>query len=168
MTSDYVYVVFSFSEELGIAACNISVARSVEAVSSDAIFFVDFIGQGVHIGDLRDGCVKGSIEAGDLDDVGQTFLRGLYSGEVWRIMQGGEVGEFFDRSDDFVVDDNRAGKFFCSVYDSMADGGDFGYVLNYADFVINECLEYNLHTLFVVRCFYIGGMFCAVVDMGKL
>jgi len=85
-----------FSHDLCEPAGDISVAGTVEAISSDTVLFIEFVIKGIEVCDFRYGGMESGIETGDLFCVWQFFLCGFYAREVVRVMERREVCEFFD------------------------------------------------------------------------
>ena len=80
MTDDEIDIFFAELSLHGLG--DVFVGSAVETVFTDAVFFVPFHRDGVHVLDFRDGVVEGGVEDGDLDGVGESLLHGFNAGDV--------------------------------------------------------------------------------------
>ncbi|MBA7648086.1 hypothetical protein ES703_55866 [subsurface metagenome] len=150
MAGNKVYIVLSFAYQCRRPAGNVPVACTVKAVPADAVFFIKFVGQGIHIGNFRNSGMKSGIETGNLFCFWQLVLRCPDACKIRRIVQRSKVGELFNRGNYLLVDDYRAGKLFCSVHDPVTYGADLRNALYHTHIFADKHAQYQFHPFFMI------------------
>ena len=81
-----------------------TVAGAVGAVTADAIFFIELVGDAVEVGLARHGLVEGGVEHGDLRERREELGGAFHTGGVSRFMQRGKQSDATNVVDDFLRD----------------------------------------------------------------
>ena len=98
----------------------------MEAVFAHVVFFVEFAGDGVHVGFGAHALVEGGVEDGYVGDAGEDLFAGLDAAEVGGVMERAEDDAFADAFLDGFVDLDGLGVGLAAVQDPVADGFDLG------------------------------------------
>ena len=93
----------------------------MEAVATNPIFLIEPAGQRVAVGRRRHRLVKGSIEDGDVGDLGEELLCFTNPQETPSIVSRSERNLRLDRPDDVVIDAGGVGEPLTAVDDAVAD-----------------------------------------------
>ena len=117
----------------------------MEAVSSDFIFFVVFIRQGIHICSFRHCLMECRIKYCYLRYAGHDFLACMDTDKVCRVMQGCKLAAFFDRFDNFWCDYYRVCEVFAAVYNTMANRIDFLHAFYNAVFLVCQRVQNHFY-----------------------
>ena len=113
---DYLGVVEGKAGEFGAFRRHVPVARTVESVSADLVFFIIFVRNRIHRCVCRHRLVECGIENSHLRHSWQCFRHGLDTEKVGRIVQRSYIRTFFDLLHDLVVYQLAAEEFFPSVH----------------------------------------------------
>ena len=87
---------------------------------------------------FRNCRMKRGIETGDLSGFRQFAVRRLYTREIVRIMQRGQVENFSIEAITSTVDNHRTCKFLTTVHDAVPDRADFGNIFYHTDIFADE------------------------------
>ena len=100
-----------------------TVAGAVGAVTADAVFFVELIGNAVEVGLARHGLVESGVEHGDLRERREELGGAFHAGCVSRFVERGKQGDAADIVDDFLRN-AFALDVFTAVHYAVADSFD--------------------------------------------
>ena len=100
-----------------------TVAGAVGAVTADAIFFIELVGDAVEVGLARHGLVEGGVEHGDLRERREELGGAFHAGSVCGFVERGKQSDATDVVDDFLRD-AFALDVLAAMHDSVADGFD--------------------------------------------
>ena len=92
----------------------------MKAVAAQALVVI-FARQCKGIIHPRMGTVERGIEAADLDGFGKCHMRGCYSGQIVRLVQGSEWHELFKVGNDILGEDNRFGVIRTAMDNAVPD-----------------------------------------------
>ena len=104
-------------------ARNVLVGQPVEPVAADALLVID-AGQGECVVDPGVGAMERRIETGDLHRIRKGPLRGLYAGQVMRLVQRRERNKLFQLRDNLAGYPQRLGIARPAMHDAVPDGLD--------------------------------------------
>ena len=100
-----------------------TVAGAVGAVTADAVFFVELVGDAVEVGLARHGLVESGVEHGDLRERREELGGAFHTGGVSRFMQRGKQSDATNVVDDFLRD-ALALDVLTAVHHAVADSFD--------------------------------------------
>ena len=101
------------------------VAGTVRAVTTNAVFFVQAVRQGVEVRFFRHSLMERSVKHSHvfIFQIREGFQRFSNTDQVSRVMQRCERGRIFDALDNGIVDNHGAGILLAAVYDTVTNCG---------------------------------------------
>ena len=123
-----------FAEHFSGSVRNEEVARSVEAVSADSVFFVVFVVYRIHISVVRHRVMESGVESSRHESIREKFLAGPDSDDVSRNVKRSEVVAFLNSEYDVVGNFNAAVVVFAGMNESVSDRRDLRFVFDNAVF----------------------------------
>jgi len=100
------------------------VARSMEAITADAVLLVQLVREGVQVRAFREGGMEGGVEHGDVRGVRQRGARGVDAGEVGGVVEGRERREGIEIGENLVIEDDRFGVALPTMHHAVPDEMD--------------------------------------------
>ena len=142
-----------FSGDFEVSLGDEAVGSSVEAITTDGIFFIVFIRNTEHISFFGHGLMEGGIENSDHGGFfSENFLASCHCNSLRRVVERAKVFEFYaDVFDKFIGYDGGSFVFFGTVENAVADCFDFADAFN--NFVFAFGKEFNKF----FKCFFMGG-----------
>ena len=126
MKNDQIQFLGFFAEEFRRLARNELVARSVEAVTANFIFFIIFVRNTVHISVIGDRLVETRIKNSDLGNARHDLFAGFDTVEIGGVMKRTEGETVADRLLDLGGNENGTGYLVSSVQNAVPDRLDLG------------------------------------------
>ena len=105
--------------------CNILVAGSVEAISTNSVLFIIFVGNRINIGFGGHGLMESGIKDTNHRCIGHQSLAGINTGKIGGIMKRCQFHTFFQGIDYIRSDQHRGSIFFSRMNDPVADSTNF-------------------------------------------
>ena len=115
----------------------------MEAITTNAIFFVILIRESIHICVIRHCLVECCVEHTYLWHVRQNFSDSSHTFEVSRIVKWSEGGACLHLFDNFWSDNNRCVEFFAAMHYLLL-GGYTGMVANLVSCLTNGCYYFRI------------------------
>ena len=125
-------------EEVAHPTGYVAVARAVEPIAAHAVFRVEFVGDGIHIGFLRHGLVERRVEHAHLRQSRHEFGYCLHTFQVGRIVERCQVDAFLEHAQHFVVDDHTLVELLSTVHHPVSHGIYLPEVFDGSDFRVGE------------------------------
>ena len=150
MAGDDFGVVYIQSGNLRTHTGDEFVARPMEAVTTHAIFLVILVWQGIDVIFGRNGLMERRVEYGNLLDIRQNLVDGLYAFQIGRIVQRCNVEERTHLLFDLFGYDARIREQLASVYHTVADSLQLVERAYYAVLLVGQCCQYEAYARGVV------------------
>jgi hypothetical protein len=109
--------------------------------------------------------VEGRIENRDLRRVRHDALAGVYAGKIRGIVEGRQRYHFLYGGLNLVVNQNRLGKGFAALYDSVSDGVYFLHAFYYRDLRVGQGFENQLYGVGMVLYLLPVFIFRAIAEL---
>ena len=156
------------THDFGNLAGYIAMARAMEAVAADAIFFIEFIRKAIHEGFRRHGLMECCIENSDLRYARHDSFAGVDADDVRRIVKGCIGGAFFQGFHDFIVNYRGAGKGFAAMDNTVTYRVNGIHGFDNAAFGIGQNIENELYSDFMIRNRLLDFLFLAIPFVSQL
>ena len=151
MAGDDFGIVDIQARKLGAHTGHKLVGGAVRTVAADAVFFIVFVRQAIHVGVGRHGLVEGGVEGNHLRHGREHLLHGADAQQVGRVVQRGEVCAEGNLVNDVVVYQDRAAKKVSALHDAVPHGLNVLQGLEHARLLVRKGGEDELHAHFMVR-----------------
>ena len=150
MTDDNVNIFRFFTHNFSYATGNITMGCTMEAIFTDAMFFVHFVRQCVYIVFSRHCLVESCIKYSYLRCIRHDSLACFDTLQISWVMEWAQWNAFFNSFDDSFIDNNGFCKFHTTMQYTVTYSSNFIHGFNHAVFRVNEDVEYKCKGYFVV------------------
>ena len=157
-----------YAHDFSDFASYIAMARAVEAITADVVFFVEFIREAIHEGFRRHGLMESRIEDADLRNAGHDGFAGVDADDVRRIVERSHSRAFFQGFHDFIRNERGSSEFFAAMDDAVADSVDGIHGFDDAAFSVGEDVEDEFDSDLVIRDGLFDFFLLAIPFVGQL
>ena len=124
---------------------DILVARSVESVTTDAVFFVILIRKRVHIGVVRHRLVECGVEDCDLRNGRKSLRHSVDSEEICRIVERGNLAALANLRNHFVRHKGTAEKLLSAMHHAVSHSLDVVKRAKASVFLVQQRVKHSLN-----------------------
>jgi len=126
MAGDELQLFDGLAKHFSCTAGNIAVAGAMEAVTTDLVVVVVFVGDSIGVSLSGHGLMERGVENSNLGNVlAHNLGAGVDAGEVCGVVQRSKGDAVFDSLHNFVGDENGRSKGFTAVNNTVTDSVDF-------------------------------------------
>ncbi len=121
MAGDDFGIVDIQARELGAHTGHELVGGAVRTITADAVFFIVFVRQAIHIGIGRHGLMESRVEGDHLRNGRKHLLHGVDTQQVGRVVQRGEVCAEGNLFQDILVHQDGTVEEVSALHDAVPD-----------------------------------------------
>ena len=129
---------------------DILVARSVESITTYAVFFVILIRKRVHVGVVRHCLVERGVEDCDLRNGRKRLRYGVDSEEICRIVERGNLAALANLRNHLVCHEGTAEKLLSAMHHAVSHSLDVVKRAKASIFLVKQRVKHSLNTNGVV------------------
>lgn len=123
----------------------------METITTDAIFFIQFVRNGIQVCIIRHCLVESSIKYTYLRNIRQNSRNRVYTFQIGRIMKRSQIIASSKRIQHFLRQQYRFTELLTTMYHAVTNCIDFIQRFDCTIFRTNQCIQDELYTYSMLR-----------------
>ena len=134
----------------------------METITTDAIFFIQFVRNGIQVCIIRHCLVESSIKYTYLRNIRQNSRNRVYTFQIGRIMKRSQIIASSKRIQHFLRQQYRFTELLTTMYHAVTNCIDFIQRFDCTIFRTNQCIQDELYTYSMLRYIFFQNFFFTI------